>query len=35
MKYQHPGPELIREAIDQRNLRHNELRVQWGTLVSD
>jgi hypothetical protein len=32
MRYQHPGLESIREAIDQRNLRHNprhsELRVQ-------
>jgi len=32
MRYQHPGLEPIREAIDQRNLRHNlrhsELRVQ-------
>ena len=23
MRYQHPGLESIREAIDQRNLRHN------------
>jgi integrase len=32
MRYQHPGLESIREAIDQRNLRHNsrqsELSVQ-------
>jgi integrase len=32
MRYQHPGLESIREAIDQRNLRHNsrhsELRIQ-------
>jgi len=32
MRHQHPGLESIREAIDQRNPRHNphhsELRVQ-------
>jgi len=32
MRYQHPGLDPVREAIDQRNLRHkprhNELRVQ-------
>jgi len=32
MQYQHPGLDPIREAIDQRNLRHNprhsELSVQ-------
>jgi len=32
MRYQHPGLESIREAIDRRNLRHNprhsDLRVQ-------
>ena len=32
MRYQHPALDSVREAIDQRNLRHkprhNELRVQ-------
>jgi hypothetical protein len=32
MRYQHPTLDAVREAIDQRNLRHeprhNELRVQ-------
>lgn len=32
MRYQHPALDAVREAIDQRNLRHkprhNELRVQ-------
>jgi integrase len=32
MRYQHPALDLIREAIDQRNLRHNsrysEVRIQ-------
>ena len=28
MRYQHPVLDSVREAIDQPNLRHNELRVQ-------
>jgi hypothetical protein len=32
MRYQHPSLDSVREAIDQRNLRHksrhNEIRVQ-------
>jgi integrase len=39
MQYQPPGLDPIREAIDQRNLRHNprhsELMVQWRSRLSD
>jgi len=28
MRYQHPALDSVREAIDQRNLRHDEVRVQ-------
>jgi integrase len=39
MPYQHPTLDSVREAIDQRNLRHNprhnEIRVQVKTVASD
>jgi integrase len=39
MRYQHPALDSVREAIDQRNLRHNarhnEPRLQCGVSVSD
>jgi len=39
IRYQHRVLDSVREAIDQRNLRHeprhNELRVQLKTAVSD